>query len=31
MKSILYVGMDVHTESYTVCCYSYERDAPDYH
>jgi len=22
MKSILYVGMDVHKENYTLCCYS---------
>jgi len=38
MKSIVYVGMDVHKESYTLCCYSFEKDelqykqtiAPDY-
>lgn len=38
MNSIVYVGMDVHKESYTVCCYSFEEDkvqyqqkiAPDY-
>ncbi len=30
MKRILYVGMDVHKESYTVCSYSYERDALEY-
>lgn len=26
MNSIVYVGMDVHKESYTVCCYSFETD-----
>lgn len=26
MNSIVYVGMDVHKESYTVCCYSFEMD-----
>ena len=26
MKSILYVGMDVHKANYTVCCYSIEKD-----
>jgi transposase len=30
MNSILYVGMDVHKESYTVCCYSYEQDTLKY-
>lgn len=30
MKRILYVGMDVHKESYTVCSYSYEQDALEY-
>lgn len=30
MTSILYVGMDVHKESYTVCSYSYEHDALEY-
>ena len=38
MDSILYVGMDVHKENYTLCCYSFEKDeltcqqkiAPDY-
>ena len=38
MNSILYVGMDVHKENYTLCCYSLEKDdlqykqtiAPDY-
>lgn len=36
--SILYVGMDVHKDNYTLCCYSFEEDdllykqtiAPDY-
>ena len=26
MNSILYVGMDVHKENYTICCYSFDRD-----
>ena len=26
MGSILYVGMDVHKESYTLCCYSIDKD-----
>ena len=38
MTSIIYVGMDVHTTNYTLCCYSIEKDeifaavdvAPDY-
>ena len=30
MISIVYVGMDVHKENYTVCCYSYERDKVEY-
>lgn len=30
MERILYVGMDVHKESYTVCSYSYEQDALEY-
>ena len=38
MNSIFYVGMDVHKENYTLCCYSFEEDkvvyqqkmAPDY-
>jgi len=38
VKSILYVGMDVHKENYTLCCYSFDEDkvqyqqkmAPDY-
>lgn len=27
MSSILYVGMDVHTTNYTLCCYSIEEDS----
>ena len=38
MNSIIYVGMDVHKENYTLCCYSFDEDrlqysqriAPDY-
>lgn len=38
MNSITYVGMDIHKENYTLCCYNFERDelqykqtiAPDY-
>lgn len=30
MPSILYIGMDVHKESYTVCCYSFDRDEVEY-
>ena len=26
MKSITYIGMDVHTTNYTLCCYSMEDD-----
>ena len=26
MTSIIYVGMDVHTAHYTLCCYSFEND-----
>jgi len=26
MQSIVYVGMDVHKESYTACCYRFEED-----
>ena len=26
MNSILYVGMDVYKENYTLCCYSFDRD-----
>lgn len=28
MTSITYVGMDVHTTNYTLCCYSVEDDRP---
>lgn len=27
MKSIIYVGMDVHKEAYSMCCYSVENQA----
>ncbi len=30
MKSIIYVGMDVHKESYTLCSYSMEQDELKY-
>ena len=30
MTSILYVGMDVHKENYTLCCYSFEKDELEY-
>ena len=30
MNSIVYVGMDVHKESYTLCCYSYDADKVEY-
>jgi transposase len=30
MKSIVYVGMDVHKESYTLCCYRFEEDKLKY-
>lgn len=30
MNSIVYVGMDVHKESYTLCCYSFEEDKLQY-
>ncbi len=26
MNSVVYVGMDVHKESYTMCCYTFEAD-----
>ena len=26
MTSIIYVGMDVHTTNYTLCCYDFEKD-----
>jgi transposase len=31
MKSIVYVGMDVHKESYTLCCYRFEDDKLQFH
>ena len=30
MNSILYVGMDVHKENYTLCCYSFDEDRLQY-
>jgi len=30
MNSILYVGMDVHKENYTLCCYSFDKDELQY-
>ena len=30
MNSILYVGMDVHKENYTLCCYSIDEDEVQY-
>ena len=30
MTSIIYVGMDVHKENYTLCCYSFDRDKVEY-
>ena len=30
MSSILYVGMDVHKENYTLCCYSFDEDQLQY-
>lgn len=30
MNSIVYIGMDVHKESYTLCCYSYDKDKVEY-
>lgn len=30
MNTIIYVGMDVHKESYTLCTYSYETDKVEY-
>ena len=30
MNSILYVGMDVRKENYTLCCYSFDRDKVEY-
>jgi len=30
MSSIVYVGLDVHKESFTVCCYTFDADAVQY-
>lgn len=30
MNSIHYVGMDIHKENYTLCCYSFEQDEIQY-
>ena len=30
MNSILYIGMDVHKENYTLCCYSFDKDELQY-
>ncbi len=30
MNSIVYIGMDVHKESYTVCSYTLEKDKVEY-
>lgn len=30
MNSIVYVGMDVHKESYTLCCYCYDTGRVEY-
>ena len=30
MNSILYVGMDVHKENYTLCCYTIDKDEVQY-
>ena len=30
MNTIVYVGMDVHKESYTLCCYTYDTDKVEY-
>lgn len=30
MNTIVYIGMDVHKESYTLCCYSYDTDKVEY-
>lgn len=29
-NSIVYVGMDVHKESYTICCYTFDKDKAEY-
>ena len=30
MNTIVYIGMDVHKESYTLCCYCYDTDRVEY-
>ena len=30
MNTIVYVGMDVHKENYTLCCYCYDTDKVEY-
>ena len=30
MNSVVYVGMDVHKEQYTLCCYGYDTDKVEY-
>lgn len=30
MNTIVYIGMDVHKEQYTLCCYTCERDKVEY-
>ena len=30
MNSIYYVGMDIHQENYTLCCYSFDKDELEY-
>ncbi len=30
MKSIVYIGMDVHKENYTLCSYTFEKDELEY-
>lgn len=30
MNTIVYIGMDVHKESFTLCCYCYETDKVEY-
>ena len=30
MNTIVYIGMDVHKESYTLCCYCYDTDKVEY-
>ncbi len=31
MNSIVYIGMDVHKESYNLCCYRFDEDKLQYH